>query len=248
MNKPQNFKSLLNRFFYFGLFAIGLFFTWQWTTYQSRDLPEGIFISNDSIGISEIADYYCFQPRTVTKQHSILFFPERFADPKAYAALANQVASQGFTTYIIKSKRRSPLGDYNKISTLFPLTKQKFVLAGHGRGAQAAALFTSKNTDVVKGLILFGATIPPECDLSSSSPPMLSIYTQNGSINKDRNLSYQHLLPPNAEYKHIAGGNHAQFAYLGSLLSDGKASISRLEQQNILAESILKFLNQLEKQ
>jgi hypothetical protein len=32
------------------------------------------------------------------------------------------------------------------------------------------------------------------------------------------------------------------------LLSDGKASVSRLEQQNILAESILKFLNQLEKQ
>jgi hypothetical protein len=52
-------------------------------------------------------------------------------------------------------------------------------------------------------------------------------------------------LPADARWIEIEGANHAQFAYYGPQLGDGRATISRKEQQKRLVELIVNELDRV---
>ncbi len=54
-------------------------------------------------------------------------------------------------------------------------------------------------------------------------------------------------LPNDTIWIKIDGGNHSQFGYFGTLLGDGRAEISREEQQEMTISAILSMLNDVDK-
>jgi hypothetical protein len=53
------------------------------------------------------------------------------------------------------------------------------------------------------------------------------------------------LLPPDAQWVAIEGGNHAQFGFYGPQSGDNEATISREEQQAQIAAATLQLLQRL---
>jgi hypothetical protein len=53
------------------------------------------------------------------------------------------------------------------------------------------------------------------------------------------------LLPSNAQFVAIQGGNHAQFGWYGAQSGDGIATISREEQQHQIVSTMVSWLKQI---
>jgi len=126
-------KRKLFRIIWFSL--LGLFLIWQWSTFQSRELPENTFISTNTIEVIETDDYFTFKPQQNIRKLKVIFFQGGLADPKAYAPLCREIAKMGFTCHLIKMSFRLPQRDYTKIIKLFDLSAGNFVIGGHSQGA-----------------------------------------------------------------------------------------------------------------
>jgi len=199
-----------------------IFFIWNWTTFQSHNLPKDTFLNSDIVSVTETDDQITFKSDTSKNQIEVIFFQGGLTDPKAYAPLCRKLAENGFTCHLIKMDWRLPQYDYHKASKLFDLTKGNFVIGGHSQGGKMTAQFVYENPNVFKGLFLMGTSHPRDIDLSAQNIPC-----------KDTKLVL------------IKGGNHSQFGYLGKLIMDSSADISLEEQQQQTFDNLISFMNEI---
>lgn len=136
-------KRNIFRLIWFSLVTI--FFIWQWTTYQSRNLPENTFDNDSKVTIEESSDEITFLSKNSNYQNEIIFFQGGLTDPKAYAPLCRKIAENGFTCHLIKMDWRMPQWDYKKIETMFDLKNGMYVIGGHSQGAKMASQFVYEN-------------------------------------------------------------------------------------------------------
>jgi len=239
MNKRKIFKTV-----WFGLAAV--FVIWNWSTFQSRNLPKDTFASNGLITVVENNDRITFQSNKSKQAVELIFFPGGLTDPKAYAPLCKKIAERGYTCHIIKMSFRLPQRDYQKISRMFDLKSGQYVIGGHSQGGKMAAQFVYENPGIMKGLFLLGTSHPRDISLSDQSIPTIKLYAENdGLASVEEVLENMDKLPINSKLILIEGGNHSQFGYLGSLLMDDKADITLAEQQSIVLKHLASFLSEI---
>jgi hypothetical protein len=94
-----------------------------------------------------------------------------------------------------------------------------------------ASSYLEENADVFDGLILLAAY-----PLNDSEENVLTLYGT-----QDKVLDLSKLEP--YESTPIEGGNHAYFGDYGEQAGDGKASISRSDQQALTVKHILDFIH-----
>ncbi|GAA4280280.1 alpha/beta hydrolase [Gaetbulibacter aestuarii] len=235
----------LFRIIWFSLVAV--FFIWQYRTYQARDLPKNTFTSNHKITVTETADQIIFKPTTSTFKNEIIFFQGGLVDPEAYAPLCRNIAKQGFTCHLIKMNWRMPVWDYNKIKTLFNLPEGHYILGGHSQGGKMAAQFVYENPGVLKGLFLIGTSHPRDIDLSNRTLPTLKLYgALDGLASVPEVIENKDKLPKNTQLIELPGANHSQFGYIGKLLTDNDAAISRGKQQELTLKYLIAFFKTVE--
>lgn len=240
MKRKKSWKVL--KMLWFSLVAV--FLIWNWTTFQSRNLPENTFISDNSIEVIETDDDLTFRDKKASQTLEVIFFQGGLADPQAYAPLCRSIANNGYTCHLIKMSLRLPQWDYRKISKMFDLKLGQYVIGGHSQGGKMAAQFVYENPETLKGLFLMGTSHPRDINLSNQSIPCIKFYADNDGLasvvevieNKDK-------LPINSKMILIEGGNHSQFGYLGTLLLDDKADITLEQQQSIVLRNMVDFLN-----
>ena len=241
--KKFNIRKTI-RIIWFSL--VGIFSVWMWSTFQSRNLPEDTFTSDQNITVTKTDDQITFKPVGTQSAMEVIFFQGALTDPKAYAPLCRKIAESGFTCHLIKMAFRLASKDYKKISGIFDLKSGNYVIGGHSQGGKMAAQFVYENPGIMKGLFLLGTSHPRDIDLSNLPIPALKLYGENDGLasvgevmeNKDK-------LPKNAKLILIKGGNHSQFGYLGKLFTDDKAGISLKEQQQITFDYLIAFLNEI---
>jgi hypothetical protein len=230
---------------WFSLMAI--FLVWMWSTFQSRNLPNGTLKSEGTIDVVTTKNEIVFTPKRNKQTTQVIFFPGGLADPKAYAPLCRRIAENGYTCHIIKMQFRLAQRDYKKISKMFDFRTGQYVIGGHSQGAKMAAKYVYENPGVLHGLFLMGTSHPRDIDLSVDSILTIKFYAENdGLASVDEVLENKNKLPKNTELFLIKGGNHSQFGYLGKLFGDDKAAISREEQQQIVFENLVIFLGKIE--
>ncbi len=226
---------------------VSIFFIWNWTTFQSHNIPEGTFLNSDIISVLETGDQITFKSDTTKNNIEIILFQGGLTDPKAYAPLARKFAENGFTCHLIKMDWRLPQYDYQKISNLFELKKGNYVIGGHSQGGKMAAQFVYENPNLMKGLFLMGTSHPRDIDLSSQTIPCIKLYSENdGLASVEEVMANKNMLPKEAKLIMVKGGNHSQFGYLGKLLMDDSAEISLEEQQQETFDNLIKFMNGIE--
>ncbi len=226
--------------------AAAVLFIWNWSTFQSRNLPDNTFANSTTILVTEDSDQFIFKPIKPIADFEIVFFQGGLTDPKAYAPLCRNLAERGFTCHLIKMSYRLPDYDYKKILTLFDFTTGQYVLGGHSQGGKVAAQFAYEHPTLLKGLFLLGTSHPRDIDLSNLTLPTLKLYAEHdGLASVDEVLGNKKLLPSNTQLVSLDGGNHSQFGYLGTLLMDNGATLSLEEQQKQTVEALVLFLTTL---
>lgn len=238
-------KRNIFRLIWFSLVTV--FFIWQWSAYQSRDLPEGLYSDDEKVRVDQSSDKITFYA-VGSENPEIIFFQGGMTDPEAYSPLCRQIAENGFTCHLIKMNWRMPVWDYEKIAEMFDLKNGEFIIGGHSQGGKMASKFVHENPNLMKGLFLLGTSHPRDFDLSNRSIPVIKIYAElDGLASVGEIKENRAKLPPDAILKEIKGGNHSQFAYLGKLLTDDDPSISLEEQQEYTLNYLLDFFRSVER-
>ena len=238
-------KRKIFRLVWFSLIVV--FFVWQWTTFQSWNLPENTFENDDKVSIEKSGDKFTFSTNDPKSQNEIIFFQGGLTDPKAYAPLCRKIAENGFTCHLVKMDWRMPQWDYKKIETMFDLNNGNFIIGGHSQGAKMASQFVYENPDLMKGLFLLGTSHPRDFDLSNRDLPTIKLYGEfDGLASVTEVMENKNKLPKNTNLIEVKGGNHSQFGYLGKLLTDETAKIDLNEQQRVTLEKLIDFFNQIE--
>jgi hypothetical protein len=227
-------------------FAI-MFLVWNWTTFQSRNIPKDIFHSTERVIVTESSDMISFRSLNSSNISEVIFLQGGLTDPLAYAPLCIKIAENGFTCHLLKMAWRMPQYDYQNVSTLFNLKKGTYVIGGHSQGAKMAAQLVYENPNLFKGLFLLGTSHPRDIDLSGHAIPCLKLYAEkDGLASVEEVLANKKMLPKNVNLTLIKGGNHSQFGYLGTLLLDNSANISLETQQQQTLNYLVVFLNEIE--
>jgi len=72
---------------------------------------------------------------------------------------------------------------------------------------------------------------------------VLTIYgSEDGVLNFEKYQEAKENLPEGFKEMIIEGGNHAGFGYYGEQKKDGKSKISKVEQQELTVQEILKMI------
>lgn len=238
-------KRNIFRIIWFSFVAI--FFIWQWTTYQSRNLPENTFNDDNKVSVKKSSDKITFSPTNSNYQNEIIFFQGGLTDPKAYAPLCRQIAESGFTCHLIKMDWRMPQWDYSKVNEMFDLKNGNYIIGGHSQGAKIASQFVYENPNLMNGLFLLGTSHPRDFDLSDRTLPTIKLYAElDGLASVPEVMENKGKLPKNTDLIEVVGGNHSQFGYLGKLLTDENAKIDLVEQQRLTIEKLTEFFNSIE--
>lgn len=238
-SKRKIFKTI-----WFSLVTI--FFIWNWSTFQSRNLPSDTFLNSDMVNVFETGDQIIFKSVLSKKQLEVIFFQGGLTDPKAYAPLCRELAEKGFTTHLIKMKWRLPQHDYHKTYKLFDLAHGNFVIGGHSQGGKMAAQLVYENPTLYKGLFLMGTSHPRDIDLSNLNIHCVKFYAEkDGLASVNEVMANKSKLPKNTKLVQIKGGNHSQFGYLGKLLMDNLPAISLQKQQQQTLDELIEFMNEI---
>ena len=219
-------------------FTLGLLVYANVNTYKPTE--EALLIINE---VYQENNIYIFEPDDATS--NLIFYPGGFVDERAYAVLLDGLRSEGVRIFLVSMPLKLAITNTNaaeKIYQNYP-SSLPWYIAGHSLGGASASIFLSKNHEWVNGLILLAAYPAGSSDLSSYNINVLSIYgDQDLVLDVNKLEDTKILLPSNTEYNIILGGNHAYFGNYGEQKSDGKATITRVEQQLLTIEIIRMFI------
>src|SRR5690606_3075994 len=98
----------------------------------------------------------------------------------------------------------------------------------------------------LNGLLLVASSHPREFSLANTGIRVLKVTGSRDRLADPEEIRhYAANLPPTTTFLEIKGGNHAQFGDYGFQLGDGRATISREEQQAAMLEAVLALLGEV---
>jgi dienelactone hydrolase len=222
-----------------------------WITDYYKPSEEAITVFNDitSVDITK-DDFITIEPKSTSPSTGLIFYPGGKVAPEAYMPLAAKIANNGYKVVIVPMPLNLAVLKVDKANEVihrFPDIKN-WAIGGHSLGGIMAASFAHDNLNKIKGLIMIAAYPQAKDKLDTSNIKVLSIYgTLDGCADLSKIINSATLLPKDAEFKAIEGGNHAQFGSYGFQKGDNKASITDLEQQALTVQYTVSLLDQISK-
>jgi pimeloyl-ACP methyl ester carboxylesterase len=176
---------------------------------------------------------------------SLVFYQGGLVETEAYAVLAQLLADQGVRVFLPRMPLQLSILNTKVFDKIYEeyYDDGKWYIGGHSLGGAAAALYAASRHDRVSGLLLLGAYPANSSDLSALTLPVLSITASKDQImDRQRFAATQVLLPKDATFVEIEGGNHANFGYYGTQNGDGSETISREEQHRRTVKLLINFI------
>lgn len=223
----------------------------QWATYARPPLPEAIeaLESDERVQITD-EPWLTFSPKRSTPTTGFVFYPGGRVDPRGYASLMREIASNGYLVVVPEMPINMAVFNPNVASEIIAHYPEinHWVIGGHSLGGAMAAQYTAKHPDVIEGLAIWASYPPNSADLSSLEIPVVSIYGSRELRVNDTSVGQRkHLLPENTLYIRIEGGDHHQFGAYVIDSSDDLATISRESQHEQIIAATLPVLEAVRK-
>lgn len=233
-----------------GLILLGLLIFVIWASTPLGPQPEAFdTMPSDESVLVQSSGGLIFSPVNKNPSTGVILYPGGRVDYRSYAPLARAIAEQGYVVIIpriVLNLAVFSVDAADKYISNFPQIDH-WIIGGHSLGGAMAASYTYQNPEIIDGLILVSAYSTEASDLSEADIPVISISgSQDGLSTPEKVKSYSNLLPPDANFVFIEGGNHAQMGNYGSQPGDGIASISQRDQQEIVVENIIQFLQSIQ--
>lgn len=236
-------------------FGVSAMLAMAWS-YQAHGVDPSVLETDSLVRVTNHDGYLEFTPLTDSKAAHLLFFPGGMVQLKAYAPMARHLAEAGYRVVLVRLpflNRHAPL-EGQKREVLEEARRQfrevdstvRWVVAGHSFGGVLASRLAEESPEFIASLVLIGTTHPRDVDLSASGLAVTKVLgTRDGVATVERARANADRLPEAARWIEIEGANHAQFGYYGPQLGDGRATMTRADQQSRLVDIILEELDRV---
>ena len=223
----------------------------QWATYARPPLPEAInALESDNLVWITNEPWLTFSPRQSTPITGFVFYPGGRIDPRGYALLMREIASEGYLVVVPEMPINMAVFNSNIASDIiayFPEINH-WVIGGHSVGGTMAAQYTAKHSEAIEGLAIWASYPANNANLSSLDIPVVSIYgSRELKVNDTSVGERKHLLPEDTLYIRIEGGDHHQFGSYEINPADHLATISRESQHQQIIAATLQILEAVSK-
>lgn len=208
--------------------------------------------TNPNISVTSTPHSIVMTPTSAVAASSssgLVFIPGARVDPYAYMfVMSGIVESEGVTVVITKPTLNLAFFDTRQLSefTADAPDVTEWYVGGHSLGGVRSCMLADGSMpgvvgSEVAGLILFASYCAT--DLSGSGLPVLSISGSNDLLSTPEKIGdAAPLLPTDATFVEIEGGNHAQFGNYGLQSRDGEATISSEQQRAEVTKALEGFL------
>lgn len=217
-----------------------------WAETPLNAAPEALAaLQSDSNVIVTSSRYVTFKPVNSEATVAFVFYPGGRVDYRAYAVPLHKIAEKGFMVILLPVRLNLAFFDVNAADRAiadFPQIKH-WILGGHSLGGVAAALYASKHTNLDG--IVFWASYPADDSLRNTKLKVLSIYGTQDMGGMEQFDKSRAMLPADAQFVVIDGGNHGQFGDYGFQPGDKQATITRADQQTAVVDATVQFLQSL---
>lgn len=230
------------------LIVVMSFVVWA-STPSGALMPEALAaLEEDAQVIVTQAGWIEFVPRQMAASAGFIFYPGGRVQAEAYAPLARAVAEAGYYAAIVYPPLNLAFFDIGAARAVIDAQPQivHWAVGGHSLGGVAATSFAAANPDI-QGLVIMASFPGPGVDLSERRDlAVASVYgSLDGLALPDQVEASAPLLPPDARFVRIEGGNHAYFGAYGAQAGDNEASISREEQLAQMTAAVLELLQRI---
>jgi pimeloyl-ACP methyl ester carboxylesterase len=220
-----------------------------WGSIPAKPMPEALpaLQSNASVTVTS-GKWLSFQPTNGRTTTGFIFYPGGHVDYRGYAPSVRAIAAHGYLVVIVPMPLNlavfSP-GAAAAVIAAYPGI-QYWAVGGHSLGGSMAANFAHSHPGAVQGLVLWASYPAGSDDLTLSGLKVLSISGTLDGLSTPVKIEASHaLLPTDATFVPIQGGDHAQFGWYGPQPGDNPASISREIQQAQIVQATEDFLKSL---
>ncbi|MDX1982467.1 MAG: alpha/beta hydrolase [Bryobacteraceae bacterium] len=205
------------------------------------------------IGFQALPGTPPLRPGRARSEWGLIFLPGGLVEPRAYGPLLQPLADAGHPVELVELPWRCACTEaqraelFDRIAGVMASRPQvRWTLAGHSRGAMLAARFVHERRPPPAALVLIGTTHPRDFSLAALPLPVWKIYgTRDGVAPLARSESNRHLLPADARWVRIEGGNHTQFGSYRWQLLDHAAAVSRESQRVAVQRTLLEVFRAL---
>ncbi|MBN1937078.1 MAG: alpha/beta hydrolase [Anaerolineae bacterium] len=228
------------------LVAAAGFWGVRWATFARPPLSEAVeALEGDTLVAVAYRPWLTFSPISTIAETGFIFYPGGRIDPRGYAPLMKAIASAGYLVVVPEmplnmAPFRPNVAD--EIVAAYPDIRH-WVIGGHSVGGTMAAQHTHTHRDTISGLVIWASYPADNADLADVDIPVMLIYgSRDPRVNDDSVASRQHLLPADACYVRIDGGDHHQFGSYEIKPQEHHAVIDRADQQAQIVEQTLNLL------
>lgn len=213
------------------LIAVSGFLLFVSSSYEAQSLALENLKSDSQVTVEQNGDIL-FKPVSNAKDTGYVFYPGAKVEPAAYAPMAKEITSKGYTVVIAKIPFNLAILSPNKADAIiknYPAI-DRWVIGGHSLGGVMASDYVLKN-DKVKGLILLASYPQAKTDLSTETIEVLSMWGSNDEVaDVEKIKDAKNVMPSDAVFIELPGGNHAGFGDYGHQKGDGEATIPNEQQ------------------
>lgn len=228
---------------------IGYCAIWVSSYYRPAEEATAVFNNSSSIEINK-DKFITFTPKEKKSKTGFIFYPGGKVAADAYAPLCSKIAASGYKVIIAPMPLNLAILSSDKASDVIAANPdvENWVIGGHSLGGVMAASYAYKHPGQVKGLVLYAAYPQDKNNMSKQNLRVLSVWgTEDGCADLKKVQGAKSLVPEDAEFKAIEGGNHAQFGSYGPQKGDNSAKITSAEQQSMAAQYTISLLNEISK-
>lgn len=233
-----------------GVLLLGVLGFVVWASITNPIMPEAAAAlrSDSSVKVSldpPGGDWLVFEPSASAPDTGLIFYPGGKVDYRAYAPYARALAARGYLVVIPRMPLNLAVFDIDAAGKIIPafLQVKHWAVGGHSLGGSMAANYAYRHPQQIQGLVLL-ASYPASSDsLAQANIKVVSIYGTNDGLATGAKIDASRaLLPKDARFIPVQGGNHAQFGDYGLQSGDNPAAVSRADQQSQAVEATANLL------
>jgi predicted alpha/beta hydrolase len=219
-----------------------------WYVQPQPLLPEAAasLASTPEVTFREVDGRFEWAPADGDYGTGLVIYPGGKVPPAAYGPLARAIAAQGYLVAIVPVPFNLAVLDINAAQTVLDAHPEveAWAVGGHSLGGSMAAQYAASHPEQVDGLALWASYAAT--DLASLPLEVASVYgTLDPGAPRMSGAEARAVLPADAAFIPVEGGNHEQMGWYTGQPNDAPATITRDEQERRVAEATVGLLRGL---